>query len=80
VHYYGLLYSIYFISSKLNKMKTYTIDQFKKYLQTQDSLGDIYYNLSEANIDIANLPDELISEDDDMEMFPNIMDSETGLG
>jgi hypothetical protein len=60
-------------------VKTYTIDQFKKYLQTQDSLGDIYYNLSEANIDIANLPDELISEDDDMEMFPNIMDSETGL-
>ncbi len=69
-------------------MKTYTIEQFKKYLETQLypsekgnwALKDAIGNLSEANIDIANLPDEVISEDDDMEMFPNIMDSETGLG
>jgi len=44
-------------------MKTYTIEQIKNYLNTQDSFGDIFYNLSEANIDIANLPDELINDE-----------------
>ncbi len=30
-------------------MKTYTIEQIKAYLDSQDSLGDIHYNLK--NID-----------------------------
>jgi hypothetical protein len=37
-------------------MKTYTVEQFKKYLLSQDSMGDIMYNLSEKNIDKANEP------------------------
>lgn len=30
-------------------MKTYTIEEIKQYLKSQDSLGDIHYNLK--NID-----------------------------
>lgn len=45
-------------------MKTYTIEQIKKYLQSQDSLGDIYYNLSEENIDKANKSDNEELEED----------------
>ena len=32
-------------------MKKYTIEQFKKFLKSQDSLGDIHYNLSEETMD-----------------------------
>ena len=35
-------------------MKTFTLEQIKTYLESQDSLGDIMYNLSEANIEKAN--------------------------
>lgn len=35
-------------------MKTYTIEQIKKYLSSQDSLGDIMFNLSEESLDKAN--------------------------
>ena len=35
---------------------TFTIDEFKVYLQNQDSLGDIHYNLSAENIIKANEP------------------------
>ena len=35
-------------------MKPYTIEQIRKYLLSQDSMGDILHNLSEANIDKAN--------------------------
>ena len=34
-------------------MKTYTIEQIKKYITKQDSLGDVLYNLNERNIDKA---------------------------
>ena len=30
--------------------KTFTIEEFKNFLLKQDSYGDIFYNLSEANI------------------------------
>jgi len=36
--------------------KRYTIAQFRKYLESQDSLGDIYYYLNEENVDKANEP------------------------
>jgi len=36
--------------------KTYTVKQIEKYLLSQDSRGDILYNLSEENIDKANTP------------------------
>lgn len=34
-------------------MKKYTIEEFRAYLLSQDSMGDMLYNLSEENIDIA---------------------------
>ena len=43
-------------------MKKYTVEEIRKYLQAQDSLGDIHYFLNEDNIDKANEPDE---EDED---------------
>ncbi len=33
---------------------TFTIEQIKNYLRSQDSLGDVLYNLSEENILKAN--------------------------
>ncbi len=35
-------------------MKTFTIDQIKRFVKSQDSFGDIHHNLSEANIEKAN--------------------------
>ena len=35
-------------------MKKYTIEEIKKYIIKQDSLGDVMYNLNEENIDKAN--------------------------
>jgi len=35
-------------------MKKYTIKEIKKYILSQDSLGDVMYNLDEKNIDKAN--------------------------
>lgn len=34
-------------------MKKYTVEEIREYLLSQDSMGDILYNLSEENIDIA---------------------------
>ena len=34
-------------------MKKYTIEEIKKYLLKQDSMGDILYNLNEENLDKA---------------------------
>lgn len=33
---------------------TFTIEETRNYLNTQDSFGDIFYNLSEENIIKAN--------------------------
>jgi hypothetical protein len=35
-------------------MKKFTIEQIKKYIIKQDSMGDILYNLSEKNIEKAS--------------------------
>jgi hypothetical protein len=35
-------------------MKQYTIEQIRNYILSQDSMGDILYNLKEENIDKAN--------------------------
>ena len=40
----------------------FTVAEFKKYLESQDSRGDIHYNLSAENIRKANQPEE--QEDD----------------
>lgn len=46
-------------------MEKFTVEEFRVYLHSQDSLGDVLYNLSETAIKIANIPDEKIFEDDD---------------
>jgi len=35
-------------------MKTFSVEEIKNYLSAQDSLGDIWHNLSESNIEKAN--------------------------
>ena len=46
---------------------TFTIDEIRKYILSQDSLGDVLYNLSVSKILEANEPEE--EEDDDEEDF-----------
>lgn len=36
--------------------KTYTIEQIRKYLLSQDSRGDMLYNLKEEILDAVNTP------------------------
>ena len=38
---------------RIMEEKKYTISEIKKYLEKQDSMGDILYNLNEANLDKA---------------------------
>ena len=37
---------------------TFTIDEIKKYILSQDSLGDVLYNLKASKIIEANEPEE----------------------
>ena len=37
---------------------TFTIDEIRKYILSQDSLGDVLYNLSVSKILEANEPEE----------------------
>ena len=37
---------------------TFTIDEIRKYILSQDSLGDVLYNLSVSKIIEANIPEE----------------------
>ena len=46
---------------------TFTIDEIRKYILSQDSLGDVLYNLSVSKILEANEPEE--EEDDDEDDF-----------
>ena len=34
--------------------KKFTVEEIRAYLESQDSMGDIFYNLKEENIEIAN--------------------------
>lgn len=45
------------IEQSATKETGYTIEQIKKYIMSQDSRGDILYNLSDGNIIKANIPD-----------------------
>lgn len=38
--------------------RTFTIEEIRKYILSQDSIGDILYNLKEENIIQANEPEE----------------------
>lgn len=42
---------------------TFTIDEIRKYILSQDSLGDVLYNLSSSKIIEANEPEEEDEED-----------------
>ena len=44
---------------------TFTIDEIRKYILSQDSLGDILYNLSVSKILEANEPEEEEEDDED---------------
>ena len=44
---------------------TFTIDEIRKYILSQDSLGDVLYNLSVSKILEANEPEEEEDEDDE---------------
>lgn len=45
-----------------NMQNTFNIDEIRKYILSQDSLGDVLYNLSVSKILEANEPEE---EDED---------------
>jgi hypothetical protein len=44
---------------------TFTIDEIRKYILSQDSLGDVLYNLSSSKILEANEPEEDEEDDED---------------
>ena len=44
---------------------TFTIDEIRKYILSQDSLGDVLYNLSVSKILEANEPEEEEEDEDD---------------
>ena len=46
---------------------TFTIDEIRKYILSQDSLGDVLYNLSVSKIIEANLPEDDELDWDDLD-------------
>ena len=44
---------------------TFTIEEIRKYILSQDSLGDVLYNLSASKILEANEPEEEEEDDED---------------
>ena len=46
---------------------TFTIDEIRKYILSQDSLGDVLYNLSVSKILEANEPEEDDEDWDDLD-------------
>ena len=54
--------------------QTFNIDEIRKYILSQDSLGDVLYNLSVSKILEANEPEE--EEDDDEDDFDYIINYE----
>ena len=50
---------------------TFTVDEIRKYILSQDSLGDILYNLSVSKILEANEPEEGEDEDDEDDYIIN---------
>ena len=52
-----------------NMQNTFTIDEIRKYILSQDSLGDVLYNLSVSKILEANEPEEEEEDEDDEDDF-----------
>lgn len=59
-------------------MKTYTIEQIKKYIQSQDSLGDVMYNLN--NIDKYLVSDEIKEIENDGALNDYLLEMEYNQG
>ena len=59
-------------------MRTYTIEQIKKYIESQDSLGDVLYNLK--NIDEYLISDDITEIEDDGELNDYLLDMEDNQG
>jgi hypothetical protein len=60
-------------------MKTYTIEQFKTYLASQASLGDIHYNLNKIDEILAKHA-EVTEIEDDSELNDYLVDLESYQG
>jgi len=45
-------------------MKKFTIEEFKNYILSQDSLGDVMYFLTEENVEKANRKEEDFEEEE----------------
>ena len=41
-------------------MKTFNIEEIRNYILSQDSLGDVLYNLNEQSIEQANIQEKEI--------------------
>ena len=48
---------------------TFTIEEIRKYILSQDSLGDVLYNLKAEKIIEANEPEEEEEDEDDEDDF-----------
>ena len=46
-------------------INTFTVDEIRKYILSQDSLGDVLYNLKAEKIIEANEPEEDDDDEDD---------------
>ena len=57
-------------------MRTFTIEEIRKYILSQDSLGDVLYNLTEEKIIEANEPEEEEDDEDDEGDFDYIINYE----
>lgn len=51
-------------------MKTYTIEDIKTYLNSQNSLGDIYYNLDNIDIILEREYKKLEEDGEEHELDP----------
>jgi hypothetical protein len=60
IHYQGKKYQIrdYSIQEFRSMQEKFTIQEIKNYILSQDSLGDVLYNLKAENIIKANTPEE----------------------
>lgn len=49
-------------------MKTYTTEEIRNYITSQDSLGDVAYNLDRIDEILEKLEEKDVEEDDDSEI------------
>ena len=54
-----------FQNTRKKMQNTFNIDEIRKYILSQDSLGDVLYNLSVSKILEANEPEEEEEDDED---------------